>query len=108
MRRMLAGLLLCCALQVQAAPGMAQHLELDICFNYGCLVVQTVSLSPEQRAVLVGEMLKATDAAGEREQLEWVIARLYRLRSAPTAPATTSTSGPKGAWTASTTRTPPP
>lgn len=78
MRRLLAGVLLCGALQVQATPGMARDLELDICFNYGCLVVQTVSLASEQRAVLVGEMLKASDAAGEREQLEWVIARMYR------------------------------
>jgi hypothetical protein len=52
--------------------------EFELCFNYSCLTRRTIHFSAAQMRSLRTELAQATDAATEREQLSYVIARMYR------------------------------
>lgn len=52
--------------------------ELELCFNYGCVATQTVSYSQQHMALLRDGLLQAADAAEERARLAVAVARMYR------------------------------
>lgn len=56
----------------------SQAVEVEVCFNYGCLQRQVVTYTEAQMRSLHTELEAAADAAEERERLQYVVARMHR------------------------------
>lgn len=68
--RLLALLLMCCALSAGAAE------RVKVCYNYGCLAQSVVEISDERLAEVELLLHAATDAAGERAAIGQAVGKM--------------------------------